>query len=69
MAMHETTVRFPASVYSRLQAEAKAEGVSAAAYVRDLVIVHFARMDMTQDRRSTDKPPTRESTGGSGDGQ
>lgn len=61
MAMYETTVRFPKSIHARLREEAKREGVSAAAYVRDLVIVHFARMDMTMDRRSTDKRPADES--------
>lgn len=53
MAMQETTIRFSASTYARLQAEAAREGVSAAQYVRELVVAHFARLD------ATDRPPDR----------
>lgn len=42
--MRETKVRFSASTYDRLLAEAQKEGVPVAQYVRELVIVHLARL-------------------------
>jgi len=40
--MHQTTVRFTADLWSQLEAEARAIGVSAAQYVRDATLARLA---------------------------
>jgi hypothetical protein len=41
--MHQTTIRFGPDVWSRIESEARASGVSAAQFVRDAVLARLVR--------------------------
>lgn len=61
MPMHESTIRFAATTYARLQDEAAKEGISVAQYVRELVVAHLARLDALRgDVGPSNRPDSRD---------